>query len=52
MVFLGCFRYLPLGDLVGEICGVFSVPFSWGFGGGNLWEPFVVLWPVIPFPNP
>jgi transposase InsO family protein len=21
------------------------------FVGGNLWEPFVVLWPVIPLPN-
>jgi hypothetical protein len=31
--------------------GVFSGPCSWGFDGGNLWEPFVVLWPVIPFPN-
>jgi hypothetical protein len=35
VVFLGCFRYLALGDLT----------------GGNLWEPFVVLWPVIPLPN-
>jgi hypothetical protein len=35
VVFLGCFRVLALGDLV----------------GGNLWEPFVVLWPVIPLPN-
>jgi hypothetical protein len=30
---------------------VFSGPCSWGFVGGNLWEPFVVLWPVIPLPN-
>jgi hypothetical protein len=22
---------------------VFSGPCSWGFNGGNLWEPFVVL---------
>jgi hypothetical protein len=36
VVFLGCFRDLALGDLM---------------GGGNLWEPFVVLWPVIPLPN-
>jgi hypothetical protein len=36
MVFLGCFRDLALEDLLGE----------------NLWESFVVLWPVIPFPNP
>jgi hypothetical protein len=34
--FLGCFRDLSLGD----------------FDGGNLWEPFVVLWAVIPLPNP
>jgi hypothetical protein len=34
--FLGCFRDLALGDLM----------------GGNLWEPFVVLWAVIPLPNP
>jgi hypothetical protein len=32
--------------------GVFSGPCSWGFVGGNLWEPFVVLWAVIPLPNP
>jgi hypothetical protein len=31
---------------------VFSGPCSWGFDGGNLWEPFVVLWAVIPLPNP
>jgi hypothetical protein len=31
--------------------GLFSGPFSWGFVGGNLWEPFVVLWAVIPLPN-
>jgi hypothetical protein len=42
------------------ISGALSWWFSWGvfgtlplgFGGGNLWEPFVVFWPVIPFPNP
>jgi hypothetical protein len=22
-----------------------------GFDGENLWEPFVVLWAVIPLPN-
>jgi hypothetical protein len=32
--------------------GVFSGPCSWGFDGANLWEPFVVLWDVIPLPNP
>jgi hypothetical protein len=31
--------------------GVFSRPFSWGFDGENLLEPFVVLWAVIPLPN-
>jgi hypothetical protein len=35
VVFLGCFRDLALGDLMGEI----------------LWEPFMVLWAVIPLPN-
>jgi hypothetical protein len=30
---------------------VFSEPCSWGFDGGNLWEPFMVLWAVIPLPN-
>jgi hypothetical protein len=34
------------------IFGLFSGPFSWGFDGGNLWEPFVVVWAVIPLPNP
>jgi hypothetical protein len=36
VIFLGCFRDLSLGDLM----------------GGNLWERFVVLWAVIPLPNP
>jgi hypothetical protein len=31
---------------------VFSGPFSCGFDGGNSWEPFVVLLPLIPLPNP
>jgi hypothetical protein len=31
-----CFRDLALGDLM----------------GGNSCEPFVVLWHLIPFPNP
>jgi hypothetical protein len=38
--------------LFGGFLGVFSGPCSWGFVGGNLWEPFVVLWAVIPLPNP
>jgi hypothetical protein len=36
VISLGCFWVLSLGDLM----------------GGNLWEPFVVLWAVIPLPNP
>jgi hypothetical protein len=32
--------------------GVFSGPCSWGFDGGNSCEPFVVLLPYIPLPNP
>jgi hypothetical protein len=36
---------------LGVFFGLFSGPFSWGFDGGNLWEPFVVLWAVIPLPN-
>jgi hypothetical protein len=32
--------------------GVFSGPWSWGFGGGCMCEPFVVLFPLIPLPNP
>jgi hypothetical protein len=43
----GDFRGSPGGFL-----GVFSGLCSWGFDGGNLWEPFVVLWAVIPLPNP
>jgi hypothetical protein len=31
--------------------GLFSGPFSWGFDGGDLWEPFVVLWAMIPLLN-
>jgi hypothetical protein len=31
---------------------VFSGPYSWGFDGENLCEPFVVLLPLIPLPNP
>jgi hypothetical protein len=36
----------------GVFLGLFSGPFSWGFDGVNLWEPFVVLWAMIPLPNP
>jgi hypothetical protein len=31
---------------------VFSGPCSWGFDGRNSCEPFVVLLPLIPLPNP
>jgi hypothetical protein len=31
---------------------VFSGPCSWGFGGGISCEPYVVLLPLIPLPNP
>jgi hypothetical protein len=37
-----------LGDFLGEILR----PFSWEFGGGHMLEPFVVLFPLIPLPNP
>jgi hypothetical protein len=30
----------------------FSRPCSWGFHLGNSCEPFVVLFPLIPLPNP
>jgi hypothetical protein len=32
--------------------GVFSGPCSWGFDGGNSCEPFMVLLPLTPHPNP
>jgi hypothetical protein len=31
---------------------VFSGACSWGFDGGNSCEPFMVLLPLIPLPNP
>jgi hypothetical protein len=35
--FLGCFRDLSLGDLMGEICGISSIPpFLTSFGGIKL----------------
>jgi hypothetical protein len=37
-----------LGDFIGAI----SRSFSLGFGGGCMHEPFVVLFPLIPLPNP
>jgi hypothetical protein len=47
-VFFGDFRSLFIGDFLGDI----SRPFSWGFVGGCMHEPFVVLFPLIPLPNP
>jgi hypothetical protein len=41
------FSVLSLGDFLGALSG----PCSRGFDGWNLWEPFVVLWAVIPLPN-
>jgi hypothetical protein len=37
-----------LGDFLGEV----SRPFSWGFVGECMHEPFVVLFLLIPLPNP
>jgi hypothetical protein len=37
---------------LGGFLGAFSGPSSWGFGGGCICEPFVVLFPLIPLPNP
>jgi hypothetical protein len=36
----------------GGFLGVFSGPCSWGFDGRNSCEPFMVLLPLIPLPNP
>jgi hypothetical protein len=46
-VLFGDFRSLSLGDFL----GVISRPFSLGFGGGRMHEPFMVLFPLIPLPN-
>jgi hypothetical protein len=48
----GCSWWWLSEPSLGGFLGVFSGPCSWGFDGGNLWEPFVVLLPVIPLPNP
>jgi hypothetical protein len=47
-VLFGDFQSLFLGDFLGAI----SRPFSLGFGGGCMHEPFVVLFFLIPLPNP
>jgi hypothetical protein len=48
----GCSWWWFLEPSLVDSLGVFSGSCSWGFDGGNLWEPFVVLWAVIPLPNP
>jgi hypothetical protein len=48
----GCFWWWFSVPSLDDFLEVFSGPCSWGFDGGNLWEPFVVLWAVIPLPNP
>jgi hypothetical protein len=47
-ILFGEFQELFLGDFLGAI----SRPFSFGFGGRCMHEPFVVLFPLIPLPNP
>jgi hypothetical protein len=47
-VLFGDFQSLFLSDFLGEILR----PFSWGFAGGCMHEPFVVLFLLIPLPNP
>jgi hypothetical protein len=37
---------------LGDFLGAMSRPFSLGFDGGCMLEPFVVLFPLIPLPNP
>jgi hypothetical protein len=37
---------------IGVFHGEVSRPFSWGFDGGCVHEPFVVLFLLIPLPNP
>jgi hypothetical protein len=51
-VVLGCSWWWFSEPSIGGFLGLFSGPCSWGFDGGNLWEPFVVLWAVIHLPNP
>jgi hypothetical protein len=41
-----------LEPFLGDFLGAISRPFSLGFGGGCMHEPFVVLFPLIPLPNP
>jgi hypothetical protein len=46
------FLVVIFGALSWWFLGVFSGPCSWRFDGRNLCEPFVVLLPLIPLPNP
>jgi hypothetical protein len=39
------------GAFLGNFLGAISTPFSWGFVGGCMHEPFMVLFP-FPLPNP
>jgi hypothetical protein len=48
----GCCWWWFSESSLGGFLGVFSGPCSWGFDGGNMWEPFVVLLILIPLPNP
>jgi hypothetical protein len=48
----GCSWWWLSEPSLGGFLGVFSRPCSWGFGGGCMCEPFVVLYPLIPLPNP
>jgi hypothetical protein len=48
----GCSWWWFSEPSLGGFLGVFSGPYSWGFDVGNLCEPFVVLLPLIPLPNP
>jgi hypothetical protein len=41
-----------LEPFLGDFLGVFLRPFSWGFGGECMHEPFMALFPLIPLPNP
>jgi hypothetical protein len=41
-----------LEPFLGDFLGTISRPFSLGFGGGCMLEPFVVLFLLIPLPNP
>jgi hypothetical protein len=50
------FPFVLFGDFwslfLASFFGVISRPFSFGFGGGCMVEPFVILFPLIPLPNP